>query len=384
MHNPGVQTMSDGSERPRVQDIHKKKLSKMGRRCFSKTLLGLGFSATTAATITAEDVRGASSDQVPISIGLTTDETKNVPADWYNDYQQAERVNQRVRFIDRHTDIVGQWLVPGDYGGKNSRINVEIRMDSTANPRGVIPEQVEGVPIEVTEVGERKPVDGCHGGDDYGSDVPGGVQVASPDGGGSGGPRVLNTDDDVEYFGTCQHIYDTCGSNTEGRKLYHPYGGDSVGKVETALNFEDFVAVNTNSSHDPLPKIAKPDSTPSDPSYFDITDSFTKDSLSDRKAAGKGVRKVGVASCQTFGDLKQISGTVVDDNTCTGEKKGQVQWGQDNDVTSGDSGSVAFAEENGNWYVSSLVNGQSPTDAYSYVFGTGIYRIKDKSGYYYG
>lgn len=370
---------------PRTDRIHDEPLSRMGRRQLTRTMLGLGFSATAATTIGVDDVRGAGSDEVPISIGLTTDEVKYVPADWYNDYRQADRINRRVSFTDRHDEIVGQWLVPGDYGGESARIDVEISQNATGTPRDVIPEQIEGVPIEVVEVAGHELMAGCHEGDDYGSAVPGGVEIATTDGSsGSMGPRVLNSNDSKVYFGTCQHVYDTCGSNTEGRDLYHPSTNDnSLGTVDTALNFEDFVAVDA-ANHTPQAKIAKPDSTPSDPSYFDITGSFSKDALSERKAAGNGLRKIGITTCQTFGDISKVAGTVADENPCTIEKKGQVQWGQDGDIEPGDSGAVAFAKENGNWYVASLTNGMSPTDLASYVFGTGIYRIHDKTGFYYG
>lgn len=71
----------------------------MGRRRFAKTLLRVGFGASTIAGLTIEDVKGAASDQVPIVIGYEPNKdgtdlhpvTKYVPADWYNDNLHAKK-----------------------------------------------------------------------------------------------------------------------------------------------------------------------------------------------------------------------------------------------------------------------------------------------------
>lgn len=64
-----IVSMIDNNSSSDVGEIHKPHMQKLGRRGLMKKLLGLGFTASTAAAITTEDIKGASSDEVPIVIG---------------------------------------------------------------------------------------------------------------------------------------------------------------------------------------------------------------------------------------------------------------------------------------------------------------------------
>lgn len=368
--------------------IHDVPYRTMGRRRFVETLLGAGFSAVAATSITAEDVEAAGRDQVPIAVNLEGDQTKLVPADWYADYRRAARINRNIDLMAAHEAIVGQGLVPGEYGGHNAyiEVNVDANADRKAEARGTVPETVDGVPVEVTEIGELELLGGCHGGEDFGDTIPGGVQVEGDSLQGSMGPRLKSTNDSsFEGFGTAQHLYSSCGSNTEGKDLYHP--GDSsqaIGTVVEAFNFGDFVATDTSNGHSPEARIVKGSSSTD---FYDVVGSFTMDALSDMKANNEDVRKVGVASCETKGEVKAVDVSQADENDCTLEKQGQVRWGTDQDATSGDSGSVAFAQSTdpdvSDYNVASLVLGHSPTDLGSFIYGTGVFHIRENVGYYY-
>lgn len=103
-------------------------------------------------------------------------------------------------------------------------------------------------------------------------------------------------------------------------------------------------------------------------------------------ANNETIKKVGRTTCETQGKIEKMEGTVVDEGTCTIEKKGQVRWGDANDIGDGDSGSLAFdptPDTPGESKAVSLCNGWSgDVNTNTYVFGTAIYRIGNKTGYY--
>lgn len=65
--------MDENEEPPRTEEIHNKPVSGMGRRRFLKTLSAVGFTGASAISLSAEDVEGASSDEVPIVYGYRSD-----------------------------------------------------------------------------------------------------------------------------------------------------------------------------------------------------------------------------------------------------------------------------------------------------------------------
>jgi len=99
--------MSDKNECVQVGKIHKPHVRKLGRRGLMKKLLGLGFTATTAAGITIDDIRAASSDQVPIVVGMRRKDPedpfservyskKNVQKTWYERVQKSRKTKDKV------------------------------------------------------------------------------------------------------------------------------------------------------------------------------------------------------------------------------------------------------------------------------------------------
>ena len=204
-----------------------------------------------------------SAPTIEINTRFAKEETKRVPRDWYNDYKRADRVNQEHDFHHKDDDLIGQWLVPGEFGGKNTRIDVEVRSDSSGDARGKVPEEKDEVPINVVDAGERRNAAACadHLDDDEFLDIPGGVQWgADNDKFGTICPRFRNLNKSGVYFGSARHIFQECKSGAEGEFMYQPSASadnTQIGRVIKALNFEDFVAAEPENSHNPLPKVVK-------------------------------------------------------------------------------------------------------------------------------
>ena len=50
---------------------------------------------------------------------------KHVPTDWYDQLQRAYRTRESVDYI-KNDGVKGVWVVPGEYGGDNSHLRVEV------------------------------------------------------------------------------------------------------------------------------------------------------------------------------------------------------------------------------------------------------------------
>lgn len=115
---------------------------------------------------------------------------------------------------------------------------------------------------------------------------------------------------------------------------------------------------------------------------------FTKAGLSDLKAAGKHLRKIGQRTCYSEGDIKAVDGFQqwIDDGC--GDRSEQVFWGTDDSAAGGDSGSPTFhpdPESDDYYLIASLHAGITPAwlsyEDEGYAFGTSGYGIKDKHGF---
>lgn len=334
--------------KPATEKIHNERVSGMGRRRFTKTLLALGFGASTAATLTAEDVKAAASDQVPIVIGYRVSDggathhpvKKNVPADWYNDYQHARQVREREgKALLENPNVKAVSVSPGKYGGRNARINVSIDAEQPATA-DTVPDTVDGVPFEVNHVGGYKlGACNCPSGGNYNTwhsddTVPGGMKICP--GNGSYGTltgwayRNLN-----EYFLICNHMYGGDGTDHQGESLYQPdCSEDALGEVERGFCSYDVMLVSPTNGHQPVTEYE--DATPSE----NITGYFTASGLGDISAANRQVEKYGCRTGRTNGYIESGDGWT-SFYGCV-PKTGQLEWGDNSDFDDGDSGSLVY------------------------------------------
>jgi hypothetical protein len=116
----------DNISRQKAEKIHNNRFSSMGRRQVLKALSVAGVGGLSTAYLTSEDVKAASSDEVPIVYGLKREELgnpktdlvpmkKNVPADWYNDVQHAEKVRDALD-LHKNAGVNEVDVRPAKYG----------------------------------------------------------------------------------------------------------------------------------------------------------------------------------------------------------------------------------------------------------------------------
>jgi len=368
----------------------------MGRRQFTKSLLGVGFGASAIAGLSIEDVKGAASDQVPIVVGYEPDEsgkeltpvTKYVPADWYNDNQHAKNVHERrAPGLLKNPHVTGVGFEPGEYGGKNAQITVSIDAEHKDAAAGV-PESVDGVPFKISfsggyDLGGCSCSSGNHNTWHSDDTVPGGMQICNGNGsyGTLAGRAVHNG---TEYFLINNHMFGDNGTTHQGKPVYQPdCSNDPLGEVKKGYCRWDAMLVTPKNGHEPVSRYE--DANPSE----NITGFFTRPGLSDIKAADRDIEKYGCRTGRTSGKIKNT-----DKWTSTygcRQKTGQLVWGTNNKFNDGDSGSLAYHEapnDNGGYNDDSIwacglcsartADWSEITD--DYVWGTSAWKLHNAEG----
>lgn len=370
----------EDNHQPKVEKIHNKRLSGKSRRQLLKTLTTAGIGFSSAIHLTSEDVKAANEDEVPIVYALKRNEKddpsslspkkKMVPADWYNNLQHALNVHDKVDFVNI-PGVMASWVGPAEYGGENSILEVDI---TDENARGKIPEKVEGVPVEVNKI-EGHSVGNCNEGHHTSTDTPGGIKCSSPSGWGSLAPRMFGPSG-YEYFATSKHLFSGSVNEVEGKNLYQPNDNyPRIGSVYKAWCYEDFVVADPKNQHSPISKIK---------GEGDVFGQYSRSGLSDLKAQGEPLHKVGVKTCHTSGQIQAVDGTTCAYGcTC---KSGQLKWGSESDMGDGDSGSVNYHHDqydSDELLVGGFNNARTWWPGENYVWGTAAHHIYGLYGYYF-
>jgi hypothetical protein len=378
----------------RTSAVHDESVGSMGRRRFVNTLLGLGFGALSASLLSADDVQAAGRDEVPVVYGLTRDgesgelrpRRKTVPADWYDDFRSALAAHRNLEVIGRE-DVASSAVAPGEYGGRNASIRVEI---TTEEARGEVPETVEQTPVEVRRVeatdarkskspGSAAAVSELRDSDSStvarGDGVPGSVAVASDDLYGTLAPAMRDPEDGSRYFATANHVFG--GTGNEGKPLYLLDGGRTeIGAVRSGYPKSDMVCARPKDGYEPLARIREG-------SPGRVLGQFTKVGLADLKAAGERLEKIGVKTGHTTGKIQAVDGfTCAYGAIC---KQGQLKWGQESGFSDGDSGSVNYHPDPDNPEAGVLVGGFNNARTWwpgeNYIWGTAAHHVTAKHGF---
>jgi hypothetical protein len=365
----------------RTGAIHDERVSTMGRRRFMKTLRTLGFGLLSSLFLTAEDVRAADDDEVPVVYGLTRDggelrpRRKTVPADWYDDFREALAAHDRLGAIGTE-GVANSAVEPGEYGGANAAIRVEVTGESA---RGEIPEAVDQVPVEVTRVDPRgretDPDELSSPAAPTGSGVPGSVAVSNGDMFGTLAPALRDPADGSTYFATANHVFG--GTDNQGEPFYLLDGDRSrIGTVSVGFPKADLVCATPDGDFEPLHRIR-------DVSPGRVLGQFTRAGLADLKAAGEPLQKIGAKTGHSSGKIQAVDGlTCAYGAIC---KRGQIKWGRESGFSDGDSGSVNFHPDPENPDAGVLVGGLNNARTWwpgeNYIWGTGAYHITENHGY---
>jgi hypothetical protein len=378
----------------RISALHEESVDTMGRRRFVDTLLGLGFSALSASLLSADDVRAASRDEVPIVYGLARDDDgnleprrKTVPADWYDDFRSAVAAHRTLELMDK-TEVASSAVAPGEYGGRNASIQVEVTAEEV---RGEVPEYVEDTPVEVrrVEAGETRPGEGRSSDEsssstgpnassselDVGDEIPGSVPIASENLFGTLAPAMRDPSDGSRYFATANHVFD--GTDNRGDPLYLLDGGRTeIGSVRSSYPKSDLVCARPEDGYQPLSRIREE-------SPGRVLGQFTEAGLADLKASGEPLEKIGAKTGHSKGKIQAVDGfTCAYGAIC---KQGQLKWGEQSGFDDGDSGSVNYHADPDDPEAGVLVGGFNNARTWwpgeDYIWGTSAYHITEKHGF---
>ena len=346
-------------------------------------LRSLGFGALAAGLLTAEDVRAASDDEVPVVYGLTRADDgsldpkrKTVPADWYDDFRGALAAHRRLDLFD-HDGVANSAVEPGEYAGPSASIRVEV---TDEDARGAVPEAVDDVPVEVRHVDasdrEDRRAESAGASPVLEKGLPGGVAIASDALYGTLAPALRGSTDGERYFATSNHVFDAKYPGGSALYVTSKSGKRRIGTVHEGFPKSDVVCVEPDNGFWPLHSIRNG-------TEIDVRGQFTKAGLADLKAAGKKLEKVGMRSGHTTGKIQAIDGvTCAYGAIC---KRGQLKWGSESGFSDGDSGSVNYSEDPENPDAGVLVGGLNNARTWwpgeNYIWGTAAYHITEQHGY---
>lgn len=238
-------------------DVSNINTSRIGRRSLIKRLLTAGFSTMTAITMTAEDIKAASKDEVPITYAMKSDDPlrtsyspkkRLVPKDWYEKIQKVHIAHDEFPF-EKIPGIVGTTIKPGEIETGIPEIQIEISPElaqkqgqGISKSRDMIPDEIGKTP---TKIVKSKPANlGCYE-KDYGSNPPVGCYVEGSKYSGSLGSPVYKNGE--AYFSTNYHLF-TDQNDLSGADLKN-WNSENIGKVTDWDCTDDFVAVSPNSSY---------------------------------------------------------------------------------------------------------------------------------------
>lgn len=381
--------MVNDKNTPKVGAIHKPHMQKLGRRGLMKKLLGMGFTVSSAAAITIEDIKAASSDEVPIVVGyrrkdlsdLTSERVpykKNVPKDWYNQVQKSRRKKNEIADDVRSREgVLGVGLTSID---KSSRPGILVIVDKNKPEVGRrnIPTNVGDIPVEITESSRGKPFASCdtsqlRGWSKNNSDLYSGYEINVNGSGdpGSGTNTCVVWDGQSSYGLSCYHVLKDSGNNVADGV------GNSVGTVTDERHCrEDWALFSLDDvGWEQKVKFGQ---------YDGITGSFTKDGVADLVNSNAGCSKVGKRTCKSSFEAEAYDVQYWVEGDC-GSAPHQVYYeAQSDDFKQGDSGSLVYHESPDNsshcWAVSMLAYGRPLND--NDIHGVGAWRITDR-GYYF-
>ncbi|APW96636.1 hypothetical protein CHINAEXTREME_02095 [Halobiforma lacisalsi AJ5] len=315
--------------------------------------------------------------------------TKDVPIPWQESLRLAFDAQDAIHDLGL-SPLISSFVVPGSYDRPEASVSVN------ATDEGVL-EQIEdvtsSVPIDLTVVDEIPPPpeqeadesDAYRVQDLDPERVPGGVVCHSERASGTLTPALFDAEDGSRYFATSNHVYGEQGTKEEehsGEPLELRSDEDDerhrIGEVVRGYPAADTVQIDPVDEFRPATEIER-----AEPST--VIGQFTRDGLADLMAREATLEKIGAFSDHTVGEVQGVNAV-----TCyAGEicKPGQLVWGNEEDLTDGDSGSVNFRAdpENPDDYV--LVGGINNARTWwpggDFTWGTAAHHLLEKHGLHF-
>ncbi len=371
----------------------------MDRREFLRTTVNAGYAFGMARLLGVDDFLAVDDGSVPIVTALVRSDpddpqsieerTTTVPAEWYATVSKAFELHDAIARASI-TGYLGSAVVPGDHRSGEATISVNVSVEDLGRTRAVLERILGDVaynvePIEeIDELDEdRERIDPTFVGDvdeidDY--RVPGGVGCQAEIGMATLTPTLYRPREGRAYFATAHHAYGE-SDDVRGEQLALPFEDGTqvdLGRVRHGHPVEDVVAVEPTGEY-------LPDSAIEGSVSERVRGQFTRFGLADLAARDEPLQKVSALTGHTTGDIEGIDAiTCLTGDVC---RRGQLRWGDEEDMADGDSGSVSYhpdpdAPEEG-VLVAGLNNARTWWPGQSYIWGTAAYQLTEQYGYHF-
>ena len=367
------------------------------RREFLRTAALSGGALGTAHLLGVGDFLGASGE-VSITTALVRSEpddpwsieerTKTVPAEWHAAVAKAFELNALLSRT-RIAGYLGSSVVPSDYRTGGARITVQVTTAGFDRALGTVEPLLDGVRYDIEAIERFEELeDGIEAEDveprllesAIGGRVPGGVGCKAGSSVATLAPGLYDPADRRSYFATAYHAYPDV-DDPEGERLVLPLRNGAqteLGRVRRGHRIADVVAVEPAGEYEP-------DSTIAGPTDVRVHGQLTRWGLADLVARGESLEKVGTMTGHTTGEIQGIDAfTCLTDAFC---RRGQLRWGDERDMTDGDSGSVNYYDDpelpDDGVLVAGFNNARTWWPGQSYIWGTAAYRLRSEHGYHF-
>ena len=313
--------------------------------------------------------------------------TKDVPVAWHESLRLAFDAQKTIQDTGLEP-LVSSFVVPGSYDQPQASVSVHATEESVV---GQLEEAVPDVPIDVNVVDELPPrpePDPDHGSayqiaDLESASVPGGVLCDTNYGSGTLTPALFDAETGERFFATSNHVYADEGTKEDEHRseplwVVHDDTGFQIGSVVRGYPLADIVQVEPVDRYRPAAAIER-----ASPSR--VIGQYTRLGLADLMAREKSLEKVGAISDRTAGEIKGVNAmTCYSGAVC---KPGQLIWGDEEDLTDGDSGSVNFHPdpENPDEYVlvGWINNARTWWPGSNFTWGTAAYHLLEEYGLHF-
>ena len=313
--------------------------------------------------------------------------TKDVPVAWHESLRLAFDAQQAIQDTGLEP-LVSSFVVPGSYDRPQASVSVHATEESVV---GQLEDAVPDVPVDVTIVDELPPrpePNPDHGSAYQVADldperVPGGVLCDTNYGSGTLTPALFDAETGDRFFATSNHVYADEGTKEDEHRsepllVVHDDAGFQIGSVVQGYPLADLVQVEPVDAYRPAAEIER-----ASPSR--VIGQYTRLGLADLMARERSLEKVGAVSDRTSGDIKGVNAmTCYSGAVC---KPGQLIWGDEEDLTDGDSGSVNFHPdpENPEEYVlvGGINNARTWWPGSNFTWGTAAYHLLEEYGLHF-
>lgn len=382
----------------RLATVRERLSQGMDRREFLRTVAGAGYGLGMASLLGVEDFLTAGRGSVPIVTalsrpapdepGLLEEQTKEVPVEWYTTVTKAFEIH-RLLAETGVPGYVGSSVQPHSHRMATAPIVINVSPEDLDRARAYLETLIQEVPFTIeaaedvteeieAETFERSP--NLARGD--GREVAGGVRCENRYGRATLAPAIYDPAVDRSFFATASHAYDDAPESLD-QPLFLPHATNHrarIGAVQRNYPAEDVALIEPDPSVEPERAIQAHDGATTR-----VSGQLTRMGLADLAAREESLEKMAAQTGHTTGTIQGIDAvTCYTDDVC---RHGQLKWGQEQDFTDGDSGSVSYYPDpdatDDAVLVASFNNARTWWPGQSYIWGVAAYYLYEQHGYHF-